>query len=457
MKTRYILFASVLLALCSCAKQNETDGRLVTFTAWNEGAEPVKSTVQNGGTQVLWEPGDAIKVFYGTEANRFDSQCSSLSAVSTFTGSLNTLGGANEGAQFDTYIWGLYPFRTEATSDGSSVTTTLPANQTGRAGGFAQNTNITLAHSNSLGLAFYNVCGGIRFTLSHSGVKRVILEGNNGETLAGTFSAAFENGVPVVKSVSEPAAKITLKAPGDSFEPGQWYYITCLPATLSKGFKLTFRSEVGSAVRNIDGNVSITRGVFGSLNNIDQGLEFVAGGGDDPEDINIEIDGEFWDWAGVTTGLKSTSSSPKYHEFKVHNDANYIYFYSKRDHNSAIWNTDGSQGYFYYDLDTDNNSATGITKDDLPGLEVWMYLMPFGGTPSAPAWYSGPRGSSYPTSSVYKSTIYAGAYTDSIVEIEVRLPMSEAGIKKGDVIGIYTWANKSAVDFKKTKLVYTVK
>lgn len=460
MKTRYILFACVLLALCSCAKQNETAGRLVTVTGWNEGADPVKSTVQDGGTQVLWEPGDAIKIFYGTEANRFDAQCSSLSAVSTFTGSLQTLGGANEGAQFDTYIWGLYPFRTEATSDGSSVTTSLSASQTGRAGGFAQNTNITLAHSNSLGLAFYNVCGGIRFTLSHSGVKRVILESNNGEALAGTFSAAFEDGVPVVKSVSEPAAKITLKAPGDSFEPGQWYYITCLPATLSKGFKLTFRSEEGSAVRNIDGNVSIRRGVFGSLNNIDQGLEFVAGGGDDPEDITIEIDGEFWDWAGVPAGL--SSSSGPYLEFKATSDANYLYFYSKRTWHAELWKA-SSGGYFYYELDTDNNPDTGtnnVNSNTGYGVEYWMYLYLFTGTSSDPTFATNPKGGGYPSSSVISNILAAGS-TDksSVIEVELRIPRANVGLTSPGTIRIYTWGNKSASNLKSASsyLTLTVK
>ena len=48
------------------------------------------------------------------------------------------------------------------------------------------------------------------------------------------------------------------------------------------------------------------------------------------------------------------------------NDDEYIYFYSKRDNRSAIWNRGG---YIYYDIDADNNPETGVDKE-IPGLEV---------------------------------------------------------------------------------------
>ena len=457
MKTRYIIFAFAMLAVSACAKESVQEHR-VTITAWQEAVPQTKTAVQDGGRQVYWEPGDAIKVFIDGDGSRFESQCSSLSTVSDFVGTMTVIGGGNEGADMDKYIWGLYPYRVDATSDGESVTTTFPSSQTAREGSFASETFITLARSESFGLAFYNVCGGIRFTLSQEGIRRVVLKGNNDEPLAGTFTATFEDGVPVVTGISDPKSKITLKAPdGGAFQTGVWYYITVLPGTLQNGFKLTFRTDSETGTVSSSNSVRIKRGIFGSLADVDAGAEFAPGGGGDPEDIDIEIDGDFLDWADVTTGLKSTSSSPKYIEFKVHNDNNYIYFYSKRNNNTAIWNTDGSQGYFYYDLDTDNNSSTGTTKDNISGLETWMYIMPFAGTPTNPQWATTLNGSSYPSSSVYKSVIYAGAYDSETVEIELRLPLSVAGVNQGDVIGIYSWGNKSASDFKTKKLVYTVK
>lgn len=457
MRTRYILIAFAIIAASACAKdaaRDNTAEQQLTITAALEDAAATRTAVQDGGTQVYWEPGDAIKVFYKGSGNRFESQCTDLAQVSDFVGTVSVIGGVNEGADSDGCIWGLYPYRVDATSDGNSVTTTLPASQTAKDGSFAQNTNITVACSSTLGLAFYNVCGGLRFSLSQEGIKRVTLEGNNGEILAGTATIAFENGVPAVKEVTEGDSSITLRAPdGDSFKTGVWYYIVSLPASLNNGFKLTFRSEAGSGSRSISSPVSIKRGVFGSLANADSGVELSSGGSDEPESIKIEIDGEFWDWASVPDGLTGTTA---YYSFKVHNDSNYIYFYSRRSNLASIWN---KGGYFYYYIDGDNDSTTGINHDSegFYGVTMYMYFFPFAGTSDAPEFATSASGTAKPSSDILKSVLFAGAYTVSEVEVETRLPLSVAGIKKGDVIGLYSWGNKSASDFKHTKLEYTVK
>lgn len=466
MKTRYILFAVAILAASSCAKetvQYSSGERQVVITATMEEAQGTRAAVQDGGKQVYWEPGDVIKVFFDGDGNKFTAQCSSLSRVSDFVGSVSTVGGANEGNSDVKHIWGLYPFRIDATSDGESVTTTLPSSQTGRDGTFASGTNITLARSENFGLAFYNVCGGIRFTLTQEGIKRITLEGNNSETLAGTFTATFENGVPAVKSVSESDTSITLRAPeGESFKTGVWYYIVSLPASLSKGFKLTFRSEAGTGTLNYGKAVSIKRGVFGSLADVDAGVEFTSGGGGEQEDIKIEIDGEFWDWANVPDGFKGGTV---YKNFKVWNDNNYIYFYSKRDNRANIW----SKGaYYYYYIDADNDPSTGISHKDgdnvLPGLTMYLYFYPFAGSSSAPAFYtSASEGHAYTSlsgqtsSSILQSVLFAGAFTSTEVELETRMPLSVAAMKKGDVIALYTWGNKEAADFRGIRLEYTVR
>ena len=459
MKTRYIILAIAILAATACAKEaSRSAGGLqtVTITATIEDAAGTKTAVQDGGTQVFWEPGDNIKVFYGGIGSSFASQCTGLSKVSDFVGSMSVIGGANEGAEPEKYIWGLYPYRVDAVSDGASVTTTLPSSQAAREGTFAQNTNITLARSEDLGLAFYNVCGGLRFSLTQEGIQRVVLEGNNGELLAGTVRLAFEGGVPVVKEITDGATSITLKAPdGGSFKTGVWYYIVSLPASLSGGFKLTLRKEAESAVIKSTGAVSIRRGVFGSLASVDSGVDFVSGSGGGPDAVSITIDGDFWDWMDVTDGLGSTKSTPVYHSFKVFNDSQYIYFYSKRDNRSAIWGV--RQGYFYYDIDSDNDSSTGAMSDSIIGLETYMHIYPFAGTASAPAFSTVNEGDSYPSKDVLKSVIFAGAFTDTTVELEVRLPLAQAGIKKGDTVAIYSWGNKDASDFKSKPLVYTVK
>ena len=461
MRTRLIFIAVAILAGSACTKEaanKDLAERQIVLTAWNEGAGSTRSTVIDGGAKVHWEPGDKSGVFYGGIGSCFTTTCTEPATVSDFYGTMTGIGGINEGEESGDFLWGLYPYRTDATSDGNSVTTTLPAIQQSREGSFAQNTFITLARSSSFGLAFYNVCGGIRFSLTQTGIRRVVLEGLNGEDLAGTVKLVWENGVPAVGEITDGARSVSLKAPeGESFKTGIWYYLVSLPATLPDGFKLTLYKDDSIASVQYGKAFSIKRGIFSSVAGLDSEAEFTSGGGGGNEDASITIDGDFWDWLDVSTGLTSTKDFPIYQVFKVTNDNKNIYFYSKRDNSKdnskLIW---GGEGYYYYDLDIDNDSSTGVSKE-IAGLEFWMYIKPFAGSSASPAFATEVKGDAYPSKDALKSVLFAGYVHDDVVELEVSLPLSVAGIKKGDVIGIYSWGNKSGDDFKKTKLVYTVK
>ena len=283
---KHIALISVALALLSCTselEQLDQNPAQVTIRAYQEGASGTKTTVVDGGTQVYWEAGDVINVFFKGNGGRFVSQNTDLAAVTDFAGTFYGLVGANEGAGSSNAIWGLYPYRADATSDGQSVTTTLPDIQTARAGSFAKNTHISLACAQNLDLAFYNVTGGLRFSVTQEGIKSVTFEGNNGETLAGTIKLAFTNGIPVVQEVSEEKTSITLKAQsGTTFQVGEWYYLSAIPGSLSNGFTLTFNTEDKSAQLVSKGPVSFKRGVYGSLANVDAGLVFKGEGDDVP-------------------------------------------------------------------------------------------------------------------------------------------------------------------------------
>ena len=167
--------------------------------------------------------------------------------------------------------------------------------------------------------------------------------------------------------------------------------------------------------------------------------------------VSITIDGDMSEWAGVTDQVSSTKEEPVYMLFKVANDDEYIYFYSKRDNRSAIWNRGG---YIYYDIDADNNPETGVDKE-IPGLEMWLYFFPFDAEGTIATDIG--SGSAYPSKDVFNSFSFAGAVSETFVEIEARMTLSDAGVKKGDVIAVYTWSNKSGDDLKKTPITYTVK
>lgn len=280
MKTRIIIMAVASLAASACAgiaTQTDSAPRQVVITASQEEAPQTRTSLKSGGTQVYWEYGDNIKVFYEGRGSNFSCQITDVGALETvasFSGTLDNF-PVGSSAVSDKMLWGLYPYRNDASSDGSSVTTTLPDDQIGKPDSFDKRTQITLACSNSLGMQFYNVCGGLRFTLSQSGIRSIIFEGNNGENIAGTVKLAFSGGVPTVKSVTGGSKSISLTAPrGDYFKTGTWYYIVALPGTLQNGFKMTFRKDTQTGVLTSASSVSIKRGVFGQVERIDQGVAF---------------------------------------------------------------------------------------------------------------------------------------------------------------------------------------
>ena len=269
-----LLFASVVLTV-ACTREIESSislNPIITVEATNIEPDFTRTTLQDNGVKVYWEPQDEIAVFYNGSCGRFVSQNEVPALTAKFEGTLNTILGFNEGGAAENPIWGLYPYREDASSDKLSVTTVLPAEQIGRAGSFARNTQITLARANSLSLGFFNVTGGLRFSLSQDGINAVSFEGANGEILAGTIKLAFENGVPVVQEVTEGKTRITLTAPdGKSFQTGQWYYIAAIPGALANGFKMTFYKDNEYAVFTSDKAVSFKRGIFGSLITPDKG------------------------------------------------------------------------------------------------------------------------------------------------------------------------------------------
>lgn len=288
---KYISISLAVMALtlagCAGGPFSEEDVNVITIKAVMA-ENNTRTVIQEGTTSVLWEQADEIKVFYDGIGSRFANQNTSPSGTAKFSGSLNVVFGSNEGFSDSTPLWGLYPYRADATADNTSVTTTLPAEQTGRAGSFAKGMNITLGKSSSLVMGFYNVCGGIRFSLTQEGVKDVIFEGQNNENIAGKVKIAFADGVPTIQQVVEGQKTITLSAPnGGTFETGKWYFIVALPGTFSNGFKMTFNTDTQYATLKSSGSKTIKRGIFGSLADADEDLIYKDKGGDEPPTGNI--------------------------------------------------------------------------------------------------------------------------------------------------------------------------
>ncbi|MBR5670964.1 MAG: hypothetical protein IKX11_03815, partial [Bacteroidales bacterium] len=198
MKTNsIILLALAAVAALSCSvRENDMNftGGTVSFKATLADAPFTKTVLQNDGS-VYWSPGDAINLFYGaTGSARLESDNTEAAAQVNFTGTLE--GFVPDGSS---YFWAVYPYNEANSFDGSAVTLTLPAVQTAVAGTFADDLFVTMAHSQDYTLQFYNVCGGVKFSVAGEGIKYVTFKGNSDEILAGKVKVGLdEEGKPQV-------------------------------------------------------------------------------------------------------------------------------------------------------------------------------------------------------------------------------------------------------------------
>lgn len=264
MHKRYsILAIAALLGALSCQTREERGPERVTFQAVQADALLTKTVLQADGA-VYWSPGDAINLYYGASASaRLNADNREAAAQTSFSGSMD---GFLPNGRDD--FWAVYPYAAGNTFNGSAVSVSLPDVQTAVAGSFAPNAFISMARSKDYTLQFYNLCGGIQFSLTKPGIKTVIFRGNNEETLAGTVQASFDqNGRPQVSQPLSPVTELRLEASENGFEVGSWYYLVSLPASLSAGYSMTFIDMDGEVVaeRFSENPVTIKRSVWGIL------------------------------------------------------------------------------------------------------------------------------------------------------------------------------------------------
>ena len=290
-------FCATALILFSCSQEEdvsreeapskEKEWKEVIITAsLDEATQPDTRTslvTENGEIkEVLWSPGDSVKLFSLGEDAAFVSINTTPTRVARFKGMIPFITGADENGEIS-YIYGLYPYRADATysetepgvSSTAVITTTLPHIQTGKAGTFDDGYAVTLGRSESLSVPFRTVYTLIRFSLTRDDITSVSFKGNNGEPIAGRFKVGMQSKtstVPEVKGFVSPETEITMKmADGSAFEAGPFYYFVMLPTTFSDGFTLTLtRSDGRSGDFVIDGkSLTLSRNKFSSISDLD--------------------------------------------------------------------------------------------------------------------------------------------------------------------------------------------
>ena len=271
------LFVAVLAIATACSVDDALDEpkaveQEITIEARRADNDQTRTYRDDADGSVWWTPGDAISLFYGSGSNggsKFTSNATENTLVTNFTGTITAITGGGEISVEDTYFWGLYPYSEDASCDGTSVTMSLSKEQTAVPGSFATNTFPSLGRSQGLIMGFYNICGGVKISVTKEGIKKVTLKSANGELITGKAKVHFEDGIPAAEII-DGSDEVVLEAPaGEYLEVGEFYFIVIFPTTFTNGFTLKFETFTEEATVAMSGKMTAKRSVFGKLARID--------------------------------------------------------------------------------------------------------------------------------------------------------------------------------------------
>ena len=230
--------------------------------------EETKSNIS--GKYVVWENGDKIAIFDGSDINEFIAGNVSADGVSAdFSGSA---------ASVATY-YAVAPkaAATNLSTENTRISIKIPGSQTVKEGRCVDPAGLvsTAVSSGTTDLHFVNQFSLMKVTLTRSDVASVMLIGNNDESISGTNHFYYGGeGAPYVNLTNAGGKDVTLTYEDSSGNPAAFpagdYYISIWPTTFSAGYKLILTLSDGSkTLLNTGDAVVFPRNGGSDLKNID--------------------------------------------------------------------------------------------------------------------------------------------------------------------------------------------
>ena len=199
MKKTFMFIAAALVVMAACNKQEASQpSKVLSLSAAVEQHIDVTKTALDG-THVVWNPGDAIKVFDNTGKAAKLSTTADGTTTADFTEDSHEDGFSKE----NTPLYAIYPYAAGTTASGSTITFSMPATQTYVAGSFDPACNVMVGEVSGTNVSFKNVFGLLKLQLKGVyKVSRIELRGKNNEKLNGTFTVDASLAEPAVSTVT---------------------------------------------------------------------------------------------------------------------------------------------------------------------------------------------------------------------------------------------------------------
>lgn len=216
-----LLFAGCVAEIDNLQKQEDLH-EVVFHAGW----DPETKTVLQEDGSVWWSPGDEIALFVNGQKYCLKAACTEPSPTTDFMGKIGQGSGP---------YYAIYPYDKAL----SETAFTIPSVQYAKAGGFEPGQFVSLARSDDEYLTFYNVCAGIKFSVAHEGISKIVFKNREYVgPITGNMYIQFPTLFPEEPSISpdyytaERNLSYTLTvypAEGDYFVPGEDYYASIRP------------------------------------------------------------------------------------------------------------------------------------------------------------------------------------------------------------------------------------
>lgn len=221
----------------------------MTFTASHEGSDTRaaigKTNTENGitTTTIVWQAGDKISIYDGTNINEFTLEGNGGSKTGIFTGE------ADPNATKYLAVFPANMNMTYSDEKGGFEGVDVMMEQVETPNSFYPKSSLMMAQSEDGKLNFKNAVGFIKVTPKFDCTSIVLSSANQNTKLAGSGVLKYNNGKPYVDIPDDgDYSKLWFVAPGGDqmIEANKSYYIAVNPCTLEAGWSLEFTSLVNS-------------------------------------------------------------------------------------------------------------------------------------------------------------------------------------------------------------------
>ena len=202
-KNKLLIVAVIASLLCLSSCKKEGNGKVLFKATIESTARQSKTDIANDGT-MTWRNGDRIVVFYGTSATNMTGQ-SLLSTTSTGRTAEFTLALGDEPTGGHYYAF--YPANIAGMINPNRINLPEMQEYHSAEGGKVQFEAPMYAYSNDDKLAFKNLCGVVRITLTApKTISRIVISAN--EPLCGQFTVNWNNGDPTIAATSTEGTEV---------------------------------------------------------------------------------------------------------------------------------------------------------------------------------------------------------------------------------------------------------